>query len=426
LPFAADEPEEYELLQALAPAAYRNGEPRPEILAALGDKDPARRAAGAFVLARTLPAEAQEMVVRLLGDKDTRVRLFAARALVRAGGSAGLPVLIALLGEARLPLAWQAEALLTESAGARRPATILTGSAASRKECRAAWEAWWKAESGRLDLSRVRWREDDRGSILVAELDEGRLANYGRDYRLRWETEGPHGPLDVQLLPSGRLLVAENHAGLVSERDRSGKVVREMNLARPGRSGASLVGSCQRLPDGHTLIATRKQLQEADAEGNPLWSVKWDGLLWDAHKLRDGRIVALTADDTEKSWHGAGPSPGHVAILSAQGKELGSFGQNELKVLMPWSRLTVLPNGPILVPCRSENSQVVDYTLTGEKVWECGSPPGGDCTCAARLPNGHTLVAMPRASKVLEVDRGGKVVHELKIEGRPWHVQVVR
>jgi len=33
---------------------------------------------------------------------------------------------------------------------------------------------------------------------------------------------------------------------------------------------------------------------------------------------------------------------------------------------------------------------------------------------------------MPRASKVLEVDRGGKVVHELKIEGRPWHVQVVR
>jgi len=45
------------------------------------------------------------------------------------------------------------------------------------------------------------------------------------------------------------------------------------------------------LPDGHALIATRKQLQEADAEGQPLWSVKWDGFLWDAHTLHNGCIV---------------------------------------------------------------------------------------------------------------------------------------
>jgi len=421
LPYAEDDQQEYELLQALAGAGYRDGKPEADIVAALGDKDPARRAGAAFVLARKLPPQQHEAVVRLLEDADARVRLSAARALVRAGDKASLPVLIALLGEARLPVAWQAEALLTQAAGAKRPTAILKGSVASRKECRGAWERWWKAESERLDLSRVRWPEEDRGSLLIADLDDGRLLDYGTDYKLRWQVEGPGGPLDVQFLPSGRLLVAENHAGLVSERDRSGKVVWEKNLARKGRPGASLVGSCQRLPDGNTLIATRRQLQEVDAEGDPVWSVKWDGFLWSAHQLRDGRIVAVSMGDDPTTEDGSLASGTDVVLLSSKGKVLSRFALEG--AVHPWVRLTVLPNGHLLVPV-AKGTKVVELTLNGEKVWECEVPK--PAFCAARLANGDTLLTVSYENKVIEVDRNGKVIHELKIEGRPWHVQVVR
>jgi outer membrane protein assembly factor BamB len=330
--------------------------------------------------------------------------------------------LIALLGQARLPIAWQAEALLTAIAGAKRPAAILQGSAASRQACRTPWEKWWQAESARLDLSRVRWPEEDRGSILVADLDEGRLLNHGLDYKLRWQMEGAVGPLDVQLLPSGRLLVAENHTGVVSERDRSGKVVWEKNLAAATGPEASLVGSCRRLADGKTLIATPRELLAVDAEGKLRWSAQCNGYLWSLRRLRDGRLIGLAANPDFKPEEAARVPANHVILFSAEGKELGRFPQ---EVLGPcWSSLTVIPNGHVLVPTTGPlENKVAEFTLSGEKVWECEAP--GPVCCAARLANGHTLLAVSYDSKVIEVDRAGKVVHELMTEGRPWSIQVV-
>ncbi|HYW85180.1 MAG TPA: hypothetical protein VFB30_18095, partial [Spirochaetia bacterium] len=166
---------------------------------------------------------------------------------------------------------------------------------------------------------------------------------------------------------------------------------------------------------------------------------------WSARKLRDGRIVALSVDEKVGAADDGQGSKTEVVLLSDRGKVLSRFALEGR--VHPWVRLTVLRNGHLLVPvCLfpvCDGAKVVELTFKGEQVWECAVPKkfvkflncegtiktcamDQSVFCAARLPNGHTLLAMPDESKVVEVDRDGKVVHELKIEGRPWHIQVVR
>ena len=42
---------------------------------------------------------------------------------------------------------------------------------------------------------------------------------------------------------------------------------------------------------------------------------------------------------------------------------------------------------------------------------------------AMRLPNGRTLVAMMNMSRIVELDRGGKIVWEQKTDSPPWRAR---
>jgi hypothetical protein len=329
-----------------------------------------------------------------------KVRFRAAEALVRAGDQAAVPVLIALLGEGPLPLGWRAERLLALVAGPHGPAVALQGTPASRRQCRAAWERWWKANESRVDLARVPWARPPRPLTLYTELDNGRIVALDPGWKERWHIDDLEGPVDVQLLPSGRLLVAENHGQRVTERDRNGQVVWE-------KKTRSYPVGCWRLDTGNTFVVTRDGLLEVTPEGKIAWSRAWPDAIWCGRRLRGGGVAFLTAEK-------------QLVYLSTSRTEVRRIDLDS--PIGSWTTFTLLPNGHYLVPGFSNNFDVTEFDRAGGKVWEYRAYKA---IAAARLPNGHTVITDSDEKRLIEVDRAGKVVRERKTQGRPWHVQFI-
>jgi HEAT repeat protein len=139
------------------------------VLMALKDPAPAKCAAAALVVGRYGTPEQRQAVRRLLDDDNPVVRLRAAQGLACARDPSALPALIGLLGKTPLPLARQAEDMLTRAAGASAPKVHLTDDPKSREPCQRAWEEWWGAHKGKLDLVRA-----DLGSPFGGQIPRAR------------------------------------------------------------------------------------------------------------------------------------------------------------------------------------------------------------------------------------------------------------
>ncbi|HMF10976.1 MAG TPA: HEAT repeat domain-containing protein, partial [Gemmataceae bacterium] len=374
----------------------RERRPDPLIVAALADKEPLRRMAAAFVLGSAVP-EQRQAVRRLLSDSHPKVRFTAGRELVRAGDKLAMPALLALLEQGPPSVATQVEELLARVAGETRPpADLDAASDSSRRECRKAWESWWKDHQERTDLAKAATEERELGFTIVADLDRGRITEYGVDHKERWHVEGFRGPVDAQVLRNGHVLVAENHGSQVTERDRNGKVIWSKNLGQ-------LASSAQRLPNGNTLIAAYNRLVEVKPDGKEVLDISRPDGIYSVRKLRNGQILMLNV-------------AGKVFTLDPKGKEVRSF---ETGGITSWSSLGNLTNGHVLI-C-SARGAVVEYDRNGRKVWEANV--GAGAVSAARMANGNTVVCLSEGRKVVEVNRAGKVIRELRTEGRPWHVE---
>jgi hypothetical protein len=126
------------------------------------------------------------------------------------------------------------------------------------------------------------------------------------------------------------------------------------------------------------------------------------GDLMTAARGRDGRLICIT-------------NQGLCLRLDRAGKELMSF------------RLTgvsgfgndILPNGNVLVPLSWQN-KVTEYSPEGRVVWEAQTPGP---LAATRLPNGNTLICYQQwPPRLVELDRTGKQVQELRLEAHTYRV----
>jgi hypothetical protein len=149
LPYAPEESVD-EILDTLCRLAVHHGNVRPELLAALEDPAPERRAAAAVVAACLGDAPQRGLVRALLADPEPVVRYRAAQGLLAARDKAAVPVLVGLL-QAELALAERAESLLLAVAGKDAPTLPVK----ERAKSHAAWSAWWEAHQDRVDLSRA-------------------------------------------------------------------------------------------------------------------------------------------------------------------------------------------------------------------------------------------------------------------------------
>jgi HEAT repeat protein len=123
-PFAEEEAVEEEVLAALAAVGIgKDGKAAEALVKTLADKAPARRAAAAFVVARSGDDTQRAAARDRLRDAAPPVRWRAAQGLLAAHDPRALPALIVLLTEALAATAGQAEDLLRCVAGDKAPAT---------------------------------------------------------------------------------------------------------------------------------------------------------------------------------------------------------------------------------------------------------------------------------------------------------------
>jgi hypothetical protein len=406
LPCIDDDALEDIWLDALRTVSWGDDKPEPVVLNALTDRRSGCRAAAAHVLGRGPSEEVRRRVVPLLTDADPHVRFEAAASLGHFGDPKAVPVLMALLTDAPLSLACRSEYLLRLLADGRGPAESLDkDEAVSRRRCRDAWETWWRKHGEGVDWTRLKREQPSIGLTIVCEYDGkeagGRICEWGQGGEPCWALSGLDGPNDVQLLPGGRVLVAERHTNRVTERDRHGKILWEHRAA-----GVAI--GCQRLPNGNTLIVTYRELYEVAPDQSKVFRHR------DRMEFRHARRL---------------PN-GHMLYLRSNGwlVEMDGACQREIRVIRPaeyadgakyWASVEPLLNGRYLLALAGSN-RVVEIDAAGTIHWECtvATP-----TSATRLRNGHTLIASFDDRCVIEVDRAGKEVSKQTLGGRPFVVR---
>ncbi len=399
LPWVDDEPTREAIMTALTRTGLRDGRADPALIEAARDPEPYRRAAAAHVLGRA-GMEQRRAAVRLLADSDVGVRFQAACALVRSGEKLAVPALLAQLTDGPLSHAWQAEDLLCRLAGEQLPGgSPATWDQSGRRKCRDAWESWWKEHANRLDLTRVNLEETFLGLNVIAELDGpgrgGRVWECGPDGKQRWEITNVNRPIDAQVLPGGRILVAEHGNSRVTERDRQGKVLWEHSVS-------SQPVSVQRLPSGNTFIVTYNELLEVTPANKVVFSLRRPGMIYNGMKLRNGNVVYVNSSSQVVELNAAGQEIHLVPVGNTSG----------------WASVEKLHNGHYLVSLYSAR-KVVEVNESGKVIWEAAAESPGHAT---QLRSGNVLVASIEGRKLLEINRTGTVVWQQATQGRPFHV----
>jgi hypothetical protein len=402
LPQADDESVQEAVLDALAAAGVRDGKVNPRLAAALRAADPLQRLAAARAHGRGGP-ELRPALKPLLNDADARVRFEAAAALVRGGDKSAVePLMGLLLTEKPANLAWQVEDMLYHLAGKQAPQATLGSSAGERRQCLAAWSAWWRANQAGVDLAKLNLKKTLLGFNLVCECGAGKnpqgyVWEFGGDGKVRWEFNNVNTPSDVQPLSGGRVLVAIYHGNEVTERDRTGKILWTHRTANPARS-------CQRLANGNTFIATNAELLEVTRDGKVVYSIKRPENIFRGRKLRNGHILYVSGR-------------GRVVEMDTTGKEVRTV--NVPGGTGVFADVDLLPNGRFLVALYSGN-KVFEMDAAGKVLWEFGVQTPSSVN---RLPNGNTLVTSMDARLVVEYNRDGKPVWKQQTPGRPFCVR---
>lgn len=394
LPSAESDLVAEEVRRTLAGLAVRDGRADPEIVAALKDRSPIRRAAAATALLQGGAAQERAAVRQLLRDADRSVRLHVALLFATSRDVGAVPVLIDLIGQLPAGESWQAVDFLCRLAGDSAPAVFPGEDAASRQDCQAAWRSWWQKHRQTLDLGVLERAARVQGYTMVVLLDKNLVMELDQSKKPRWKIEEVQRPLDAQLLPGGRVLVAEQGANRVTERTLDGKVVWEKAVEGPLMA--------QRLANGHTFICNPVQLLEVDRSGKEVFTHALPAVSGDqfmrAAKLPNGNIACVMSSN-------------RFIRMDATGKEIQSFG---VQVATSGGRIEVLPTGHVLVPQKDDN-KVIEYDSNGKPAWEVTVEQP---IAAVRLANGNTLVTSMSQNRAVELDRTGKEVWEYRADTR--------
>ncbi len=392
LPFADDEIVEDAVRGSLAVLAATTEKADPALVSALADGAASRRAAAAYALGQLRDPAVRKAVRALLDDRDVQVRFQAAQGLLAGRDRAAVPALVELVAETPVEIAARAEDLLLRLAGDKAPMSG-NGSDPAGKVRRAAWRKWWEEEGPRLDLSRLDLVPRLLGLNVIPEMHANKVWECGRDGKPVWEVTGLQCPIDAQVLPGNRLLVAELNGDQVTERDGDGKVLWRHAVKTPI--------ACARLPNGQTFIGTNHRVCIVTPAGKEVASYAPENgfFIHSVQRLNNGHVVCVSMEGT-------------VREIDASFKEVCSVA---LPIKGGWSGIEGVPGNRYLV-VNNNAGKVLEVDRAGKTVWE--HTCAGACY-ASRLSNGNTLV-VSNQSGLLEVDRAGKTVWNLAIPTSLW------
>jgi HEAT repeat protein len=407
IPFADDDSVEEEILTSLTLLSLRETKVEPDLLKALSDPNTTRRGAAAYVLGHVGTKDHIARLPGMLNDVQPLVRLRTAQGLVAARDKSALPTFVNLLTTVPGPFLPRVEEVLYRIAEDKGPnEAIIAASGDSREKAAKAWGKWLNDNQAKIDLSNLNDRESYLGLITVAEYDnqvgqiQGQVWEGPRGSTTkRWNFTGVMGAMDAQTLPNGRVLVAENNANRVTERDSKGDIKWEFRTPNN-----PIV--CQRLPNGNTFIASYNMVMEIKPDRTEAYRLTPGPqfYIFSAHKARNGNIVAITAQGQIIEMET--PSGKQVKVTQAQ-----TQGN--------WCSVEMLPNGNYLVASLNNNMVREIDRNNGAEVW---SKPFPGVFRATRLPNGNILVASMNTKEVAEMDRAGTIRWRVTCQGRPWGI----
>lgn len=400
LPFASNEESVLAIRRALVQIAKNEIKIDPALEKALNDEDfLSRRIAAAEALAYI--EAGRPLAIGALQDKSRSVQLAAAKALTLEEESEGVAKLITLVSELPVDSAWQAEDLLRQLAGENAP-NIFVEDAASAKKARIAWQKWWDGLEPQQRLVRLKKLGEAPSLLnytLLTQMDargtNGSVLEMGPGKKTRWEIQNLRYPVDAEVIGPNRVLIAEYMARQVTERDFNGKILWSKQCDLPI--------SVQRLRNGQTFIASRRNVQVVDRTGKTINSRNISTSISAAARFPNGDVGVIT-------------STGQFQRMTMDGKTVKTFQAGRVYTL--GGNIEILKSGNILVPQYQDN-KVVEYTPNGKKVWEARVTYP---TSATRLHNGNTLLVSMTQRKIIELNRQGKVVWEHQVAGRPWCV----
>ena len=193
----------------------------------------------------------------------------------------------------------------------------------------------------------------------------------------------------------------------------AGRVLRIEQGRMVWQHDAPLSNDLWLLPDDHLLFTTGNGVLELTLQGDTVFSYTTDSKVFACQRLKNGNTFVGEC------------STGRLLEVSPEGKivkEVNIATLDETPDDGYIRNARVLADGHYLVAHYS-GRRVIEYDRRGRNVWEVSVPGGAHSV--ARMPNGHTLVAMTDKTHdpmLLEFDRQGAVVWQLsnaELEGEP-------
>jgi outer membrane protein assembly factor BamB len=414
LPMADNDEVAEEIRTGLISLAVIDGKPEPALLKALDDKSVARRAAAYVALIEGGPVGERirikdafplvKAAVQKETDIDAKFRGLWAMMLTSREKEfvAELIELIPKLPRGRI---WQLEEFLLLAAGKDKPEARFGRSEDSLVKAKDAWAAWWKKKTDGFDLAKFEFKPRITGYTDIIEYDVNgygryRVVTLGPDQQEKAKITGANNqlqyPSDVKKLPNGNYLIAEQNGSRLTERDSSGRVVKNTSITQP--IGIEL------LPEGGMIVICRNQVVQYDKDMKTVWThnrQQYD--IIGGKRLANGDIVYISQfrGDNNPNTHTIAAKDGK---LVGKGVNFGQFQQVQ--------GIDVVGDDKVIA---CEYNRVVEYDLkTGKQVWahNINNP-----TSCQRLPNGNTLVSVmyynnTNSGRVIEIDPSGEIVWE--------------
>lgn len=403
VPFASEPTVMEEVQYALNALAIQDGIADPAFIAAVADKHAGKRASAGEAIVRGGGLAFKSAVARLLGDASPQVRLAVTSALIEARDKKCVPLLIDLMPTVAREQVWTIEETLNRLAGDKAP-QVWVGAKTSARDAGAAWLAWWEKHQDEVDLAKLAEAPKYRGFLLVTfgagaaggKGTSGKIMEIRPSKEIVWQLDGLRYPVDAQSLSKDRVLITEYLERKITERDLRGNILWEQACDIPI--------ACQRLPNGHLFLATRRKLSIIDREGKEVLAhLTPSPTVCAAGRARDGHMVYVN-------------SKGACTWLDAAGNEVKSFQVG--KIFAMAGTIDVLPGNRIVLALAREG-RVAEFDREGNVVWQAAVQTP---TCALRLPNGNTLVAS--GQRVIELNRAGQEVWSFQVEGgRPFRLR---
>lgn len=363
---------------------------------------PRSRIVALQVLAKAFPQELKS-VGFLIEDPKPEVRFHALWEFLKAGDKTRVPAFIGLYEQLPFDLAMILEDQLCRLyEGEKLPAVLMADTPEARRVSRDAWLDWWNKNGDKIEISRLSEEPTLRGLTLIGEVDGNpgnRVFEVNREGKKTWELKDCGGPVDLQPLPNGNVLIAEYYTSQVTERNRKGDIV----WKSPKLNGNTT--SAQRLPNGNTLTSTHTEIAEFDRQGNRLKNTPNIG----------GQIHQVHRDKR-----------GHLFVLNQNGLIEYDTSNKQIAViavgnLVGWGGFQVLPNRHFMIAHYSGGEGIREIDYSGKIIWEAKNI-GFDATRIQKLRNGNVLIAGGNRAEVVEFDSSKKIVWRAKTEGRPFAV----